>query len=147
MKSHFVRHFFTLYHTDEGESKPTIKYNKSSTPFMHECVMMSEHLVHYLRSLAAKFNAAKFQAIAHQRRNSGDKMSAEALRRWGMSALEDDKEALHTWNTMQELLSAQVSQTTSTTKVHVYLIPDVESGRYPRPGLDYAAVVYSYKVG
>jgi len=100
MKCHFVRHFFTLYHTDEGESKPTIKYNKSSTPFMHECVMMSEHLVHYLRSLAAKFNAAKFQAIAHQRRNSGDKMSAEALRRWGMSALEDDKEALHTWNTV-----------------------------------------------
>ena len=66
-KSHFVRHFFTLYHTDDGEAKPTIKYNNKSTPFMHECVMMSEQLVHYLRSLAAKYNAAKFQAIDHER--------------------------------------------------------------------------------
>jgi hypothetical protein len=53
-KSHFVRHFFTLYHTDDGKATPTIK---GSTPFMHECVMMSEHLVHYLRSLVAKLKA------------------------------------------------------------------------------------------
>lgn len=81
---------------------------------MHECVMMSEHLVHYQRSLAAKFNAAKFQ----------DKENPKA----GINAISEDKEALHTWNTLQELLSASVSQATMTTKVHVYLIPNVESG-------------------
>jgi len=59
-KSHFVRHFFTLYHTDDGKATPTIKYKKESTPFMHDCVMMSEHLVHYLRSLVAKLKAQSY---------------------------------------------------------------------------------------
>tara|TARA_B110000305_G_scaffold188121_1_gene209707 strand:+ start:367 stop:672 length:306 start_codon:yes stop_codon:yes gene_type:complete len=33
------------------------------------------------------------------------------------------------------------------TKLHIYMIPNVESDTYPRPGSDYAAVVYSYKKG
>lgn len=55
----------------------------------------------------------------------------------------EDEEALHVWKTLQELLSASVSYTTMTTKLLIYMIPNTESDKFPKPGTDYAAVVYT----
>ena len=86
---------------------------------MHECVMMSEHLVHYLRSLVAKFNAVKCQ----------DKKTPEAK-----IVFAQDDLTLFTWDVVRDLF--QTSQTVAyakkTTKVHIYLIQSTE--RFPRPG-------------
>jgi len=51
--------------------------------------MMSVHLVHYLRSLVARFNASVFKNKCEP--NAQDLFS-------------DDESALHTWNTVKEIL-------------------------------------------
>ena len=89
-KPQFQRLFFTLYHWDDDLLEATIPH-RIGQPFEHDMIVMSEHLVYYLASLAPK------------------------------PVNEMNNEEKHTFLTFSELISMSVANTKSSTKVLIYL--------------------------